>query len=87
MPMGTMKVRIEPQMAEEVQFDTVRVINIQSPDGDDMYHIMIRENGTLEVRTGGFIKIDGRVKDKRIMIQPEATNSILITRPDYDSEA
>lgn len=87
MPLTTMQLNIEQAMDEDVSVQKARVINIQTPDGENMYHITMREDGSLEVRTGGFIKIEGRVKDNRLMVQPEATNSILIARPDYDSES
>lgn len=84
MAMRTMKINVEQPLAEEIDVNEARVINIQNDAGETMYHIMMREDGSLEVRSSGFIKIEGRVKDTRLLIQPEASNSILISRPDYE---
>lgn len=84
MSMGTLKLNIEKQMDEPVQIDNVRAINVKNESGEDMYTIMIDDDGALEIRTNGIVTIEGRIKDNRILVQPEAYNSILVMRPDYE---
>lgn len=66
----------------ETAYDTGS-IEIIADDGRCLYGIRLVDGCKIEVSTGSICKSDGALLDDRLIIQPNSSNRITISRPEY----
>ena len=61
-------------------------IDIISTDERTLFSIYLQEGGVIEVSASSVCKWEGKLLNSGIVIKPIATNSILISRTEYERE-
>lgn len=58
-------------------------LEIVAEDGRTLFNIRLTPDGVIDISGGSFCKHEGHVFDDRLIIEPRASNTVKIRRPDY----
>lgn len=76
--------RIKPLSNKEVHPEiNVNMLDIIADDGRTLYTIILREDGEMEISTGGCVKQNDVILDSNLEISPNSANMITMSRKPY----
>lgn len=58
---------------------------VESEDGNTLFTVALKENGALEITSGGFVKMEGKVLDTTLVIRPRGASMVVVEREPYKS--
>lgn len=81
------QMKIRPTYMQEGEFVAEHgPIEIVADDGRSLYTIDLKEDGSLDIHTSGFVKHNDKILDSGLYVKPHACNMIKVFREEYKKE-